>query len=423
LITYKIKDFEQGIEVNTVSSYLEIIHKFQDKLKNDPNVGGLSQELFFRGQETEFWDLKPSIFRNDMIGIEHILMQEPLRQFPNEFNDRQDDFDILTKYQHYGMCTRLLDMTTNPLIALYFACKQHGSVVYETENGDTSNMEPSGVVYYKVAYKYYSESYEAKIISSLARMNIDEQPDILNIIEKIWKNGIITEEQYKKWITEDGIIEFIKIIQNNYMVSPLYSNERLIRQNGIFLLPGCYNVATGGKKIEAVVSKGYQDLHEEFEEQYIYIDGENKKKICEELDVYNINEAILFPELEHKLNYIRNKYEGRFSAYFTKFADVVIKQENTINIEKEQFDEEEFMNQLKSYLTNNNNEGIAEEIIQVIVENMIVDWYKKESIKGKMRKEILGIYINKGDDRDEKRNEVKEIVDEAVKIYSNITEK
>lgn len=181
MIIHKQNDFEQGIPIEDVSSYLKIVHDFQEKIKNDPKTGGLSQDIFFRGQETEFWDLKPSIFRNDMIGVEHILMQEPLRQFPSEFNDRQDDFDILTKYQHYGLCTRLLDMTTNPLIALYFACQEHGEVEYKSETEDLYSMEPSGIIYYKVAYKYYSESLEVRILSALARMNMDEMPVLMTL--------------------------------------------------------------------------------------------------------------------------------------------------------------------------------------------------------------------------------------------------
>ena len=42
---------------------------------------------------------------------------------------------------------------------------------------------------------------------------------------------------------------------------------------------------------------------------FFYISGENKAAILEELDTYNINEATLFPELEHHLSYIKNKKE------------------------------------------------------------------------------------------------------------------
>lgn len=58
-----------------------------------------------------------------MLSIEHNLMQIPLQRIPMEFKDFDNMFDIMAKYQHYGMCTRLLDLTTNPLVALYLHVK------------------------------------------------------------------------------------------------------------------------------------------------------------------------------------------------------------------------------------------------------------------------------------------------------------
>ena len=61
-----------GIEITSVSSFIDEVNKIKDDLY------GSNEEVFFRGQKTDFWDVIPSIFRGDFLNIKHTLMQVPL---------------------------------------------------------------------------------------------------------------------------------------------------------------------------------------------------------------------------------------------------------------------------------------------------------------------------------------------------------
>ncbi len=44
---------------------------------------------------------------------------------PDDFEKCHTHLEKLVKMQHYGLPTRLLDITRNPLVALYFACESN----------------------------------------------------------------------------------------------------------------------------------------------------------------------------------------------------------------------------------------------------------------------------------------------------------
>lgn len=412
---YKELETDNLIEIDSVSSFIKAIKELRE------SADGTSTELYFRGQEVEFWDIEPSIFRNDMLSIEHKLMQIPLQKIPMEFKGFDSLFDVMTKYQHYGMCTRLLDLTTNPLVALYFACKIHGQEKYETED-DPVEQEPYGVVYYTNNY-YPSQSVdkEIKIVTALASYDLSKENTIGTVLDKLRMDNLINEETKVRWLKKEYVGEFIKIIQRNYMVVPTYTNERLQRQNGVFLLASMFSVNIGANVKDGVITKSKNNLRDEFASKYFYIKGENKESILKELDLYNINEATLFPELEHQLNYIRyaNADFTQSVTEFSKYEDNHVVTKSDVYIDDGELNQY-VIDVLEMKLCGIVDKEDIKEIKRLIELNFDVDWYKRSSSGSRIKNSITGYYFVKNKNREEsksKANEIMAVLNDEVKAF------
>lgn len=156
----------QYFEDNRITSLAYYIKKLEkiylsleEENKNRTN-GSERRELYFRGQDNvDYENTCPSLFRNEKYyANESNMINDFIAKYPDLFKDCQNNVDRLALMQHHQLPTRLLDLTTNALIALYFAV--------ENNNGK------DGVVY--VFNNFYNEEFVGKALKSTSSFNLDK---------------------------------------------------------------------------------------------------------------------------------------------------------------------------------------------------------------------------------------------------------
>jgi hypothetical protein len=253
---------------------------------------------FFRGHaDFKHYKIRPSIYRNRQLGPnENNLIREAIIRCPADLPDSCTFFERLVRLQHYGLPTRLLDVTSNALAALYFACREK-----ERTSGEVLVFDiPEEDV------KYYNSDTVA-VIANVARrpysFDLNDLPTTLEAFNKDPEIGRLLHD-----IREDKPA-FRPLIQRNDLrrvicVRAKLDNARIARQDGAFLLFGIRDK----RSRSATIPKDWITCGNETKR----IIFSNKHRIKMELEQFGISEQTLFPELDYQTKSIVQRFKGKY---------------------------------------------------------------------------------------------------------------
>jgi FRG domain len=263
----------------------------------------------FRGQLDSSWPSVAGIFRPDLKELlknEKRAVRDLISVHPNEFASDETMFDKLVRMQHFGLPTRLLDVSLNALVALYFATDPG------PDGGKPSNGMVTAFTIPPEREKYY-DSDSVSCVANLANMTSDEKAEIYRLRESL--NGDISSVRNITKFNKNGTIKrlhqfiksekayFLPIIDpmdlfKPYYVHPKMSNRRILAQSGAFIIYGI----VPPKKIFFPYT---------IDETQFTVPQSEKSRIRQELENLGINESTLFPEIDKAATLIKNRYKTK----------------------------------------------------------------------------------------------------------------
>ena len=278
--------------VQVIKNLADFINEINDiDIKNEP----MKNRLLFRGHSNKEYELMPNIGRrfsktwvNSLLTVERRLIETVQRRFPLVFPNMEYPVLLLAKLQHYGIPTRMMDLTENALVALYFACKN------TTENGEPKDGEVICFSSYTVsAFNSY-----ANVIADTYRLTDNAQMEISNYIYRVRTQNYYVNQlmlNFKDDIAKEKP-RFKKYIETPIFLEVGNVCERQVNQRGYFIIFPNELRKHSDENINIIDKIIPMEKENKKIIKRLIIPHEIKKTLVSQLERCGINDDFIFPD-------------------------------------------------------------------------------------------------------------------------------
>ena len=299
------------------NSTADVVREVFDLIRSDGSRFPKGEaSYYFRGENQNFkvpnevprYKTIPGIYREDgHLEHESDFFNEALRTYPEEFSRDKSTFEILTRMQHYGYPTRLLDVTSKLMTAVGMVSnKGYDLQDYSNQNGFIH------VYRVKTDRIKYGTSDTVTALSNLARLKSNH---VTFDEEGLRYLGAECKNERAGFFVEEGT-EITKALRRDlkkvFCVKPMVNNIRVDFQLGEFFLFGCNEQK---KCLDATFDECHYDNPAAATEGIaeiglIMMTPQAKKDAREMSDYLDIGEHRLYPDFQHHSQALKERYKN-----------------------------------------------------------------------------------------------------------------
>lgn len=291
-----------GIKIHSVSELLQALKLYQYQFRQTYRGTG----FIFRGMSNVSWPLLPGVFREysepQKSSVEGATYSgriyltnenEILAHFKKEaigflpHISLNDDFLWIQYAQHFGIPTRLLDFSANPLVALYFCCKSESKedgAVWVINTAPFQNWSQDEFFCWELGPDCTREAMISSIMNSMKGYSVVDEECLEKFRPVLFTPAFIDQRmsaqssRFLLWGKDEKPLE--KMIDNANMMS--------LSPDGVAL-----NIANDQRFLANII-----------------VPSEDKHSIMRELDLVGVNEKTVFPGLDGIGRYVERYYKN-----------------------------------------------------------------------------------------------------------------
>ena len=276
--------------------------------------------LYFRGEPEIYPKLRPSVMRcRKLSDAEDELLINLVIRRPEEMEAHQLYFQRLVVARHYDLPTRLLDITRNPLVGLFYASG------CACQNGNPNCGYPDGVLHeFQVDPSWIKpfDSDTVSLLSNFTRLTQNEKNTILTrpVDQTIQHAGAadnMTQSRLPRERTLTRLRHFIaqekpyweeridmRDLFRVLVVEPQRQFDRLRAHSGAFMLSAFHE---SFDRVE--VDKWFEGAAPYTHRRFV-VPHEEKCKIRRHLKSLNISEEVLMADLQSAASAVTSDVQG-----------------------------------------------------------------------------------------------------------------